>query len=87
MVNTLNWYFVHTKDNNSNDIAEIAYSEFYKDKYNYGELQDTFYDYMIQNNFNLNSCISSNRKHIYAGTKLWEKQEINKNILVAYDIV
>ena len=44
---------VHTKDKKGNDIDKLACSEFWKAKDSYRQLQDAFYNYMVQNGFEL----------------------------------
>lgn len=44
---------VHTKDKKGNAIDKLACSEFWKAKDSYRQLQDAFYNYMVQNGFEL----------------------------------
>ncbi len=55
---------IHTKDKKGNNIDKIACSMFWKGKNSYKILQDTFYDYMISNGFNLERGKESDKKHI-----------------------
>ena len=44
---------VHTQDKKGNEIDKLACSEFWKAKDSYRQLQDAFYNYMVQNGFEL----------------------------------
>ena len=58
---------VHTKDKKGNDIDKLACSEFWKEKDSYRRLQDAFYNYMVEHNFNLERGLSkeeTNRNHL-----------------------
>ena len=44
---------VHAIDKKGNSIDKLAYSEFWKAKDSYRQLQDAFYNYMVQNGFEL----------------------------------
>ena len=44
---------VHTQDKKGNSIDKLACSEFWKAKDSYRQLQDAFYNYMVQNGFEL----------------------------------
>lgn len=44
---------VHTTDKKGNAIDKLACSEFWKAKDSYRQLQDAFYNYMVQNGFEL----------------------------------
>lgn len=55
---------VHTTDKKGNAIDKIACSEFWKEKDSYRMLQDTFYNYMVSNNFNLERGTPSERVHL-----------------------
>ncbi|MEE0865316.1 MAG: MobV family relaxase [Clostridia bacterium] len=44
---------VHTTDKNGHAIDKLACSEFWKAKESYRQLQDAFYNYMVQNGFEL----------------------------------
>ena len=55
---------VHTKDKKGNSIDKIACSEFWKAKDSYRQLQDTFYNYMVANNFELERGNPSERVHL-----------------------
>ena len=57
---------IHTKDKNGNDIDKLACSEFWKAKDSYRQLQNAFYQYMIDHHFELERGLSkeeTNRKH------------------------
>ena len=55
---------VHTKDKKGNSIDKIACSEFWKAKDSYRQLQDSFYNYMVANNFELERGNPSERVHL-----------------------
>lgn len=55
---------VHTKDKKGNDIDKIACSEFWKEKDSYRQLQDSFYNYIKSNNFNLERGKEEARVHL-----------------------
>ena len=58
---------VHTKDKKGNDIEKIACSEFWKEKDSYRQLQNSFYEYMINHNFELERGIpveETERNHV-----------------------
>ena len=55
---------VHTKDKKGNCIDKIACSEFWKAKDSYRQLQDSFYNYMVANNFELERGNPSERVHL-----------------------
>lgn len=55
---------VHTTDKKRNSIDKIACSEFWKEKDSYRKLQDTFYEYMIKNQFQLERGNVENRVHL-----------------------
>ena len=55
---------VHTKDKKGNDIDKIACSEFWKSKDSYRQLQDSFYNYMVANNFELERGNPSEKIHL-----------------------
>ena len=55
---------VHTTDKKGNNIDKIACSEFWKAKDSYRQLQDTFYNYMVANNFELERGNPSERVHL-----------------------
>ena len=44
---------VHTKDKKGNPIDKLACSEFWKGKNSYRDLQDAFYQYMVEQGFEL----------------------------------
>ena len=44
---------IHTTDKKGNSIDKLACSEFWKAKDSYRQLQDAFYNYMVQNGFEL----------------------------------
>jgi len=55
---------VHTTDKKGNPIDKIACSEFWKAKDSYRQLQDAFYKYMVDNNFDLERGTPSERVHL-----------------------
>ena len=56
---------VHKLDKKSGKIiSKIACSEFWKGKDSYKKLQDSFYQYMIERNFDLERGKSSNAEHL-----------------------
>lgn len=55
---------VHTQDKNGNNIDKIACSEFWKSKDSYRQLQDSFYNYMVANNFELERGNPSEKIHL-----------------------
>ena len=55
---------VHTQDKKGNDIDKIACSEFWKEKDSYRQLQDTFYNSIKSNNFNLERGNENGRVHL-----------------------
>ena len=55
---------IHTKDKKGNSIDKIACSEFWKAKDSYRQLQDSFYNYMVANNFELERGNPSERIHL-----------------------
>lgn len=55
---------VHTTNSKGIEIDKIACSEFWKAKDSYKQLQDSFYEYMIKNNFDLERGSSSDRPHL-----------------------
>ena len=55
---------IHTKDKKGNCIDKIACSEFWKAKDSYRQLQDSFYNYMVANNFELERGNPSERVHL-----------------------
>ena len=57
---------VHTIDKKGNAIDKLACSEFWKAKDSYRQLQDAFYKYMVENEFNLQRGLpkeENNRQH------------------------
>ena len=57
---------VHTTDKKGNPIDKLACSEFWKAKDSYRQLQDAFYKYMTENEFNLQRGLpkeETNRQH------------------------
>ena len=57
---------VHTKDKKGNFIDKLACSEFWKAKDSYRQLQDAFYEYMVENGFDLQRGLpkeETNRQH------------------------
>ena len=55
---------VHTQDKKGNNIDKIACSEFWKEKDSYRQLQDSFYNYIKVNNFNLERGKEGGRVHL-----------------------
>ncbi len=56
---------VHTKDKKTGkQIDKIACSEYWKGKDSYRQLQDNFYQYVIENNFDLERGKATNTKHL-----------------------
>ena len=55
---------VHTIDKKGNEIDKIACSEFWKEKDSYRRLQDAFYEYMVQNGFDLERGNTTERVHL-----------------------
>ena len=55
---------VHTIDKKGNNIDKIACSEFWKEKDSYRQLQNEFYEYMLNNNFKLQRGLESERVHL-----------------------
>lgn len=55
---------VHTQDKKGNNIDKIACSEFWKEKDSYRQLQDSFYNYIKSNNFNLERGKEDGRVHL-----------------------
>lgn len=55
---------IHTKDKKGNDIDKIACSEFWKGKDSYKKLQDNFYKYIKENNFELDRGKERNIEHL-----------------------
>lgn len=58
---------VHTKDKKGNAIDKLACSEFWKEKDSYRQLQNTFYEYMVSHNFELERGLlkeETNRTHL-----------------------
>lgn len=58
---------VHTTDKNGNSIDKIACSEFWKEKDSYRQLQDAFYKYMVEHDFELERGIpkeQTGREHL-----------------------
>ena len=58
---------VHTKNKKGDDIDKLAFSEFWKAKDSYRQLQDAFYNYMTSHNFELERGVpkeESGRVHI-----------------------
>ncbi len=54
---------VHTLNKQSQEIDKIACSEFWKAKDSYRQLQNSFYEYMVSNNFDLERGEQDKRKH------------------------
>ena len=54
---------VHTLNKQAKEIDKIACSEFWKSKDSYVQLQNAFYDYITNNNFNLSRGEKGKRKH------------------------
>lgn len=60
------WPVVHTKDKKENSIDKLACSKFWKAKDSYRQLQNAFYEYMVENGFDLQRGLpkeETNRKH------------------------
>ena len=55
---------VHTQDKKGNNIDKITCSEFWKEKDSYRQLQDSFYKYVKDNNFNLERGNKNGRVHL-----------------------
>ena len=55
---------VHTTDKKGNAIDKVACSEFWKEKDSYFQLQNAFYSYITQNDFNLERGKSSSKEHL-----------------------
>ena len=55
---------VHTMNKQHQEIDKIACSEFWKAKNSYKDLQDAFYSYIKNNNFNLERGTPSEKKHL-----------------------
>lgn len=55
---------VHTMNKQHQEIDKIACSEFWKAKNSYRDLQDTFYSYIKNNNFNLERGTPSEKEHL-----------------------
>ena len=55
---------IHTQDKKGTYIDKIACSEFWKEKDSYRQLQDSFYNYIKSNNFNLERGNENNRVHL-----------------------
>jgi len=55
---------IHTKDKNGNQIDKIACSEYWKGKDSYRQLQDDFYQYIKEQNFDLERGQKRNSKHL-----------------------
>ena len=55
---------VHTKDKNGNKTKKIACSEYWKGKDSYKRLQDSFYEYIIKNGFDLERGNTKENAHI-----------------------
>lgn len=55
---------VHTKDKNGNNIDKVACSEFWKGKDSYRQLQDAFYNHMIEHGFKLERGQANNSEHL-----------------------
>ena len=58
---------VHTQDKKGNNIDKLACSEFWKEKDSYRRLQDSFYQYMILHNYELERGVpkeETGREHI-----------------------
>ena len=55
---------VHTQDKKGNNIDKIACSEFWKEKDSYRQLQDSFYNYIKANNFELKRSNENGRVHL-----------------------
>ena len=55
---------VHTKDKKGNNIDKVACSEFWKGKDSYRELQDAFYNHMIEHRFKLERGQANNSEYV-----------------------
>lgn len=58
---------VHTTDKKGNSIDKIACSEFWKERDSYRQLQNAFYNYMVEHQFDLQRGLpkeETNREHI-----------------------
>ena len=58
---------VHTQDKKGNDIDKLACSEFWKERDSYRQLQNSFYEYMVSHNFELERGLpveETNRKNV-----------------------
>ena len=55
---------IHTTDKKGNYIDKVACSEFWKEKDSYIQLQNAFYSYITQNDFNLERGKSSSKEHL-----------------------
>ena len=79
---------VHTTDRNGNSIDKLACSEFWKAKDSYRQLQDAFYNYIVQNGFEMQRGLpkeETNREHYSVEeykkiTNFKQTKEILKNM-------
>ena len=79
---------VHTTDEKENSIDKLACSEFWKAKDSYRQLQDAFYKYMVENEFDLQRGLpkeKTNRQHYSVEeykkiTNFKETKEVLKNM-------
>ena len=79
---------VHTTDKKGNPIDKLACSEFWKAKDSYRQLQDAFYNYMVENGFDLQRGLpkeETNREHYSVEefkkiTNFKQTKEILKNM-------
>ncbi len=55
---------VHTMNKQRKEIDKIACSEFWKAKDSYRQLQNSFYEYITNNNFKLERGMPSNKEHL-----------------------
>ena len=55
---------VHTMNKQSQEIDKIACSEFWKAKDSYRQLQNSFYEYITNNNFKLERGMPSNKENL-----------------------
>ena len=58
---------VHTQDKKGNNIDKLACSEFWKERDSYRQLQNSFYEYMVSHNFELERGLpveETNRKNV-----------------------
>lgn len=55
---------IHTTDKKGNYIDKVACSEFWKEKDSYIQLQNAFYSYITQNDFNLERGKSSSKEQL-----------------------